>query len=77
MQKSTKFFTLTKYQKKIPKFLLYHQFWSILFLQQGKIIILKCFQKNVNMLLKKKRFCIIDGIEISSESDRENSDKEN
>ena len=55
----------------------------ILFLKQVKIIILKCFQKNVNLLLNKKKIpkYIIDDIEISDsdreDSDREDSDEEN
>ena len=44
-----------------------------------KIIILKCFQKNVNTLIKKKviRY-ITDDLRISSDeiSEKENSDKE-
>ena len=39
---------------------------------------LTCFQKNVNVLLNKKnpKF-VIDNIEVSFDSDRENSDEEN
>ena len=49
----------------------------ILFLEQLIIIIiLKCFQKNVSKLLKKIPEYITDNIEISSDSDREDLDKE-
>ena len=55
------------------------QFW---FLEQVKIIIPKCFKKNLNKLLKKKGFLHFDNVEISSDpgsenSARENSDREN
>ena len=49
------------------------------FLEQVIIIILKCFQKNVNMLLKKKGCLNIFLIDIDSSSDdfdREASDEE-
>ena len=52
----------------------------ILFLEQVKIIILKCFWKNGNMLLKKERFLSILWtilLRISSDSDKENSIEEN
>ena len=48
------------------------------FLKQVKIIILKFFYKNVNMLLKKiMPKYITHGIEISSDSDREDYSQEN
>ena len=51
-----------------------------MFLEQVIILILKCFQKNVNILLKKKRCLnyIADDIEISSDDpDREDSNEGN
>ena len=68
----------TKFENnKIPKAVSKY-ICSILFLEQSKIIILKCFQKNVNMLLIKKKIpkYIIDDIEILSDSDRKNADEE-
>ena len=50
------------------------------FLEQVIIIILKCFQKNVNMLLKKKgclNIFLIDIDSSSDDSDREDSDEQN
>ena len=48
-------------------------------LGQVIIIINKCFQKNVYVLLKEEKVLkyIIDDIEIPSDSASENSDKEN
>ena len=68
MEKSTRIFTIIKYQKKV-----------LFFLEQVIIIILKCFQKNANMLLKKKGCLNISLIDIdifSDDSDREDSDEE-
>ena len=47
------------YINKIPKEGYQFICLSILFLKEVKIIIFKCFEKNVNMLLKKKRFLSI------------------
>ena len=47
------------YINKIPKESYQFICLSILFLKEVKIIIFKCFEKNVNMLLKKKRFLSI------------------
>ena len=49
------------------------------FKEKIKTIILKCFQKNVNMLITKKRrisLLLVTGIS-SNDLDRENSDEEN
>ena len=46
-------FSIIKYQNNVLNFFVDLQFWSILLLEQVKII--KCFQKNVNALLKKKK----------------------
>ena len=43
MEKSTQISTIMKYQKKVHNLFSYQEFWSILFLEQVKIIILKCF----------------------------------
>ena len=48
-----------KISKEGSQFICSSVFWSILFLEQTKIIIQKCFQKKVNMLLKKKWFLSI------------------
>ena len=53
MEKSTQISTAIKYQKKVLNIFAYQQFYVILFLEQVKTNIFKCFQKNVNMLLKK------------------------
>ena len=66
MEKSTQISEIIKYQKKVPKD----------FDWQLKTIALKYFQKNVNMLLKKKRFQSVL-LTTCSDSDREDSDEEN
>ena len=66
MEKSTQISEIIKYQKKVPKD----------FDWQLKTIVLKYFQKNVNMLLKKKRFQSVL-LTTCSDSDREDSDEEN
>ena len=43
MEKSTQISTIMKYQKKVHNLFSYQEFLSILFLEQVKIIILKCF----------------------------------
>ena len=56
-----------------------------MFLEQAKIIFLKRFQKNVNMLLNKKRFLsiqkclqiLIEKILIKKNSDEEHFDEKN
>ena len=48
-----------------------------MFLEQVKIIVHQCFQRNVNILLKKITQYIIDDVEIYSDSDIESSDEEN
>ena len=54
MEKSTQISAIIKYQKKVSKD----------FDWQLKTIVLKYFQKNVNMLLKKKKIpeCITDNM---------------
>ena len=76
MKKSTKIFTLMKYQERVLNLFPCQQFLSIQFLEQVKVIILKCRKKNVNVLLKKKQIpkYIIGNTKISPDSDRENSD---
>ena len=57
------------YIKYIQNLLGYQYITSILFLEQVKTILLKCFQKYLNILPKKKKKMsdyIIDGTEISS-----------
>ena len=79
MEKSTKIFTIIKYQKKVLNLFVYQQFWSILFLEQLKVVIVKCFYKNVKKTVKEKKITeyITDDIEISSDDfDREDSDEE-
>ena len=66
MEKSTQISAIIKYQKNVPKD----------FDWQLKTIVLKYFQKNVNMLLKKKRFQSVL-LTTCSDSDREDSDEEN
>ena len=48
------------------------------FIRMGKKFILKGFQKNLNMLLRKKKISeyITADIEISSDSDRQGSDED-
>ena len=48
------------------------------FIRMGKKFILKGFQKNLNMLLRKKRISeyITADIEIFSDSDRQGSDED-
>ena len=50
-----------------------------MFLEQVKIIILKCFLGEYQYAVQEKKIprYIIDDIKISSDSDRENSDEEN
>ena len=83
MEKSTQIFTKRKTLKEVSHcicLLVNSQLSSILFLEQVIIVILKCFQKNVNILLKKKKKmpeCITDDIGTSSDDfDREDSDEE-
>ena len=71
-----------KCQRKVGNVFAYQEFWSII-----TNIIPRCFQKNVNLLLNKKRNLlkafITDEIEISfndsdkGDSDEGNSDEEN
>ena len=56
-------------------------YWFFLFLEKVETIIIKYFQKNINILLKKMPgYCITGDVEISSNkgiSEEENCDKEN
>ena len=57
-------------------------YWFFLFLEKVKTIIIKYFQKNINILLKKEipEYYITGDVEISSNkeiSEEENCDKEN
>ena len=51
MEKSTQISPIIKYQKKDLRLFGYQFVFMNLLLEEAKIIILKCFQKNVNMLL--------------------------
>ena len=70
------------HNNKISKDDSQHIFLSVILidsvLEQVKIIIHKCFQKNAKYVVKQKKIPqhVIDDIEISSDSGRENSDKE-
>ena len=68
-----------RYQNKVLSLFIYQLFWLNLFLEQANIIMPKCFQKNVNLLLKKKKVSeyITDDIENSSgDFDSEDSKEE-
>ena len=76
MEKSKQISTIIKYQKKTLSLFVQQKLLVVWFLEQVKII-LKCFQKNVNILLKTKN-ALNDNREIpSDDSDQENSDVEN
>ena len=79
MEKLTQLFTIIKYQEKVLNLLVYQYFRLVLFSEKVQIIILKYFQKYVNILLKKKKIpkYIIDDIEMYSDFHRENSDEKN
>ena len=66
------------YNSKIPKeglqFIYLSMILTDLSLEQVQIIILKCFYKNENMLLKEKRFLSI--LLMISDSNEESSDEE-
>ena len=53
-EKPTQIYTTIKYQNKVLNIFVYQLFYSILFLERVKTIILECFSGNVNMLLKTK-----------------------
>ena len=52
MEKLTQVFTITKSQKKVPQFICLSVILIDFVLRQVKTVILKHFQKNVNMLPK-------------------------
>ena len=54
MEKSTQIFAIMKYQKKAVNVHFCQQYLLIQFIEKIKTTILKRYQNNVNMLLKKK-----------------------